>query len=64
MDANKMTDFELFYNLGPKNSKNTTKYKCLIRYNNKNKIIWDVFIGFLLIIVCLFIPANLAFIED
>jgi hypothetical protein len=58
-----MTDFELFYNLGPKSSLDKQNYKCLIRYNNKNKIIWDIFIGILLIIVCLFIPANLAFID-
>jgi hypothetical protein len=61
---NKISDFDLFYNITNEKARDTEKpVRCLIHYNNKAKIIWDVFIGFLLLIVCLFIPANLAFVD-
>jgi hypothetical protein len=62
--VNKISDFDLFYNLTATKNDARAQVRCMIRYNDKAKIIWDVFIGFLLLIVCLFIPANLAFVDD
>ena len=55
-------DFAMLYKSGF--SKGNTTKKCIIMSSHPAKIAWDLFILFLLLIVCIVVPYRLAFYPD
>ena len=55
-----LEDFSMFYSSAPQEAQG----KCIIMSNNPYKILWDIWILFLLLAISLVVPWRLAFYQE
>lgn len=61
MLASVVTDFLNLYESGPLVAR---QHRCIISQSNRYKMLWDLWILFLLLLVSLIVPVRLAFVEE